>query len=99
MQGLINRTITKKVKEISKNYPVVMITGPRQVGKTTLLKFIMRRRKNKLCFTRWINNKSTCNRRSRTILKNIWNTINNRWVSICTRIVNIYKNNSRWKKI
>lgn len=52
MQELINRTITKKIKEISKNYPVVMITGPRQVGKTTLLKYIMRRRKNKLCFTR-----------------------------------------------
>lgn len=40
MQELINRTITNKIKETSENYPVVMLTGPRQVGKTTLLKCI-----------------------------------------------------------
>lgn len=33
----INRIIEKTVKKVSKEFPVVMITGPRQVGKTTLL--------------------------------------------------------------
>lgn len=37
MNSYINRTIEKSVNEISKTFPVVMITGPRQVGKTTLL--------------------------------------------------------------
>lgn len=31
------RTLTKVVKETSRTFPVLMITGPRQVGKTTLL--------------------------------------------------------------
>ena len=31
------RTLTKTVKEISDSFPVLLITGPRQVGKTTLL--------------------------------------------------------------
>lgn len=37
MNSYINRTIEKSVNEIGKAFPVVMITGPRQVGKTTLL--------------------------------------------------------------
>lgn len=34
----IERTIEKAVKSISETYPVLLLTGPRQVGKTTLLK-------------------------------------------------------------
>lgn len=34
---MYNRTLSKVVKEISNNFPVLLITGPRQVGKTTLL--------------------------------------------------------------
>jgi hypothetical protein len=30
------RTLTKIIKEISKSFPVLLLTGPRQVGKTTL---------------------------------------------------------------
>ena len=30
------RTLTKTIKEISKSFPVLLLTGPRQVGKTTL---------------------------------------------------------------
>ena len=33
----INRAIEEKVLNISKSFPVMLITGPRQVGKTTLL--------------------------------------------------------------
>lgn len=33
----IKRAIEKTVKEINKQFPVIMITGPRQVGKTTFL--------------------------------------------------------------
>ena len=32
------RTIDKKLKEAAKQYPVVTLTGPRQSGKTTLVK-------------------------------------------------------------
>lgn len=34
------RTLSKKVKEASRSFKVVLVTGPRQVGKTTLLKRI-----------------------------------------------------------
>ncbi len=36
----IKRVIEKKILEFSKNFPVVMLTGARQVGKTTVLKNI-----------------------------------------------------------
>lgn len=38
--GMINRAIKDKILEAAKNYPVVTLTGPRQSGKTTLLKSI-----------------------------------------------------------
>lgn len=34
----IKRAIEKTIKEIEKSFPVLLITGPRQVGKTTVLK-------------------------------------------------------------
>ncbi len=37
----INRTIEKKVLEISKEYACLLLTGPRQVGKTTMLEYLM----------------------------------------------------------
>ena len=37
MSGYIKRSIEKELKKLSESFPVVMITGPRQVGKTTLL--------------------------------------------------------------
>ncbi len=40
MEKYINRSTQKVVKEMAKAFPVVMITGPRQVGKTTMLKHI-----------------------------------------------------------
>ena len=33
----INRIIERTIKRISEQFPAIMITGPRQVGKTTLL--------------------------------------------------------------
>ena len=33
----INRDLEKVVLRTSKSFPVVLITGPRQVGKTTML--------------------------------------------------------------
>lgn len=33
----INRNLEKVVTEVTKEYPVVLVTGPRQVGKTTML--------------------------------------------------------------
>lgn len=33
-----NRTLSKTIAETTKTFPIVMLTGPRQVGKTTLLK-------------------------------------------------------------
>ncbi len=37
----INRVLEPLVRRYSKNFKVVMITGPRQVGKTTMLKYLM----------------------------------------------------------
>ena len=36
----LKRAIEDKLKETMKHYPVILVTGPRQVGKTTLLKEI-----------------------------------------------------------
>jgi len=38
---LIDRTLTSRFNDISNAFPVVLITGPRQVGKTTLLEQCM----------------------------------------------------------
>ena len=37
----ISRSLEKIVLEVSKEYPVVLVTGPRQVGKTTMLQKLM----------------------------------------------------------
>jgi len=34
---MITRTLQQKIHQISKSFPVLLVTGPRQVGKTTLL--------------------------------------------------------------
>ncbi len=34
------RTMKKTIEQVSKSFPVVLITGPRQVGKTTLLEMV-----------------------------------------------------------
>ena len=45
MEGYIKRTLEKTVKEMEKMFPVVMVTGPRQVGKTTLLNQMLESKK------------------------------------------------------
>ncbi len=37
MKKYINRNIEKRILEMSKSFPIILITGARQVGKTTLL--------------------------------------------------------------
>ncbi|OGR50923.1 MAG: AAA family ATPase [Elusimicrobia bacterium RIFCSPLOWO2_02_FULL_39_32] len=37
---MIKREISNKLKELAHQYPVVLVTGPRQSGKTTLCKFV-----------------------------------------------------------
>ena len=37
----ITRNLEKVVKQVTNEYPVVLVTGPRQVGKTTMLKKLM----------------------------------------------------------
>lgn len=44
----ISRTMEKKLTSMIDNYQVIMITGPRQVGKSTLLNFISRKMKKKI---------------------------------------------------
>lgn len=34
---MLNRTLATTIRSVSQNFPVLMLTGPRQVGKTTLL--------------------------------------------------------------
>ena len=45
MESYIKRTLKKTVKKIEKMFPVVMVTGPRQVGKTTLLNQMLESKK------------------------------------------------------
>ena len=45
MSEYIKRNIEKSVKQMEQSFPVVMITGPRQVGKTTLLNQINKNNK------------------------------------------------------
>ena len=37
----IHRNLEKIVNQVTKEYPVVLVTGPRQVGKTTMLQKLM----------------------------------------------------------
>ena len=37
----IKRNLENVVSEVTKEYPVVLVTGPRQVGKTTMLQKLM----------------------------------------------------------
>jgi len=37
----IHRSLENRIKEINKQFPAIIVTGPRQVGKTTMLKNIM----------------------------------------------------------
>lgn len=39
--GYISRSLEKIVSEVTKEYPVILVTGPRQVGKTTMLQKLM----------------------------------------------------------
>ena len=39
--GYISRSLEKVVSEVTKEYPVILVTGPRQVGKTTMLQKLM----------------------------------------------------------
>ena len=39
--GYITRNLESVVKQVTEEYPVVLITGPRQVGKTTMLQKLM----------------------------------------------------------
>lgn len=44
----INRTLEKTVNKFIGKYPVIMITGPRQVGKTTLLNYLSMKSEEKI---------------------------------------------------
>lgn len=37
----IKRNLEKIVSQVTKEYPVLLVTGPRQVGKTTMLQKLM----------------------------------------------------------
>ena len=43
----INRHLTDKIRELSNEYACILLTGPRQVGKTTLLEHAISDRKIK----------------------------------------------------
>ena len=48
MEKYKTRTLEKKLNSIIGEFPVIMITGPRQVGKTTLLEFIQEKNKKNI---------------------------------------------------
>ena len=44
--AFIQRDLSKKIVELSEDYACILLTGPRQVGKTTLLKELMQENRN-----------------------------------------------------
>lgn len=46
MGDYIKRTMENTIEKMKNTFPVIMITGPRQVGKTTLLNYITNKNKN-----------------------------------------------------
>ena len=48
MSGYIKRSIEMQLNKLSKGFPVIMITGSRQVGKTTLLNNLQKTKKEKI---------------------------------------------------
>ena len=50
MSKYINSNVEEQVLKLSEQFPVVMITGPRQVGKTTLLNYIASIKKQDITF-------------------------------------------------
>ena len=51
----INRTIEKTIENFIGKYPVIMITGPRQVGKTTLLNYLSEKSLKKINYVTFDN--------------------------------------------
>ena len=47
MSDYIKRTMENTIEKMKNAFPVIMITGPRQVGKTTLLNYITNKNKDK----------------------------------------------------
>ena len=43
---MFKRILTQKIQDINKTFPVLLITGPRQVGKTTLLEICAEDKRN-----------------------------------------------------
>ena len=54
MSGYIKRSIESKLEELEKAFPVIMITGSRQVGKTTLLT-VLQKEENKINYISFDN--------------------------------------------
>lgn len=43
---MYKRTLSQTIKEVNNNFPVLLLTGPRQVGKTTLLEMCAEEKRN-----------------------------------------------------
>jgi predicted AAA+ superfamily ATPase len=48
---MLARTLKRHLLQASETFPVVLLTGPRQVGKTTLLKSIAEANRNYVTLT------------------------------------------------
>ncbi len=41
MKNYVTRNLEQVIRQVTTEYPVVLVTGPRQVGKTTMLQKLM----------------------------------------------------------
>ena len=48
MSNYIKRSVENKLEQLSKSFPIIMITGSRQVGKTTLLNNLQKQSKSEI---------------------------------------------------
>lgn len=48
----IKRNLENEINQVTREYPVVLVTGPRQVGKTDNVAEVNGRNEKRICYTR-----------------------------------------------
>ena len=82
MQKYKTRTLEKSLNSLIGKFPVIMITGPRQVGKTTLLNHLIVDFNKKINIHSVLSNKKIIIIILKVLVNNIWVIILTPWQNI-----------------